>query len=110
MAGPASQPAEAAHRPRRRNEARCLWGALVNRSRNLVRQGLMLFPPEHAALKPLLARWSIAFARALKAHLREDGDVAAGAWRPLYSMRARMHAGLRSCMAGVGQHAWPCQC
>ncbi|KIZ05855.1 hypothetical protein MNEG_2096 [Monoraphidium neglectum] len=37
----------------------------------------MLFPPEHAALKPVLARWSVAFARSLKAHLREDGDVAA---------------------------------
>ncbi|GBF91441.1 hypothetical protein Rsub_04181 [Raphidocelis subcapitata] len=58
------------------NEARCLWGSLVNRSRNLVRQGLMLIPREHAALKPVLARWSIAFARALKTHLREDGDVA----------------------------------
>lgn len=44
----------------------------------LWRQGLMLFPPEHAALKPVLARWSVAFARSLKVHLREDGDVATG--------------------------------
>jgi hypothetical protein len=39
----------------------------------------MLFPPEQAALKPVLARWAVAFARALKTHLREDGDVGAGA-------------------------------
>jgi predicted membrane chloride channel (bestrophin family) len=36
----------------------------------------MLVPPPRAAhLVPAIGRWTVAFARATKAHLREDGDA-----------------------------------
>ena len=38
----------------------------------------MLFPVEAAPLTPVLGRYTVAFARALKTHLREDGDAGRG--------------------------------
>eukprot|EP00877_Chromochloris_zofingiensis_P009929 jgi/Chrzof1/518/Cz01g18220.t1 len=56
-------------------EARTLWGSLVNRCRNLIRQVLMFIPPEEMALRAALVRWTIAFPKSLKVHLREDKDI-----------------------------------
>ncbi|KAI3427099.1 hypothetical protein D9Q98_007038 [Chlorella vulgaris] len=57
-------------------EARKLWGGVVNRSRDIVRQSLVFFRDEDAHLRELLARWTMAFPRVLMCHLREDMDVA----------------------------------
>lgn len=54
-------------------EARKIWGALLNRSRDFVRQGLTWFDEEDTELKEQLVRYTVAFAIALKCHLR-PGD------------------------------------
>jgi len=55
-------------------EARKIWGGLLNRSRDFVRQGLTWFNPEDQALKEQLVRYMIAFAIALKVHLRPSEE------------------------------------
>ncbi|PSC75458.1 UPF0187 chloroplastic [Micractinium conductrix] len=57
-------------------EARKLWGGVVNRTRDFVRQSLVFFRDEDAHLRELLAKWTIAFPHVLMCHLREHGDVA----------------------------------
>lgn len=57
------------------NEARTLWGGVLNRSRDIVRQGLTAFPVDDIVAKQMLTRWSIAFSKSLMVHLREDGDI-----------------------------------
>ncbi len=39
-------------------EARCLWGSLVNRCRNLGRQAVMLLPLSKANIKDAILKWS----------------------------------------------------
>lgn len=56
-------------------EARKLWGGVVNRTRDLVRQSLVFFREEDVQLKELLARWTMAFPYVLMCHLRENSDV-----------------------------------
>ncbi|KAL4429986.1 hypothetical protein ABPG77_004356 [Micractinium sp. CCAP 211/92] len=56
-------------------EARKLWGGVVNRSRDVVRQALVFFREEDVHLKELLARWAMAFPFVLMCHLRENSDV-----------------------------------
>ncbi|KAK9836901.1 hypothetical protein WJX74_010844 [Apatococcus lobatus] len=56
-------------------EARLIWGGIINRSRDLVRQGLTWFKPEEAELLELLRRWTVAFSRSAMCHLREDADL-----------------------------------
>ncbi|KAL4514754.1 hypothetical protein Ndes2437A_g06840 [Nannochloris sp. 'desiccata'] len=56
-------------------DARKSWGILVNRSRDLVRQGLTWCPEEEHALRDMLCRWIIAFSISLKCHLRVDEDA-----------------------------------
>ncbi|KAK9824571.1 hypothetical protein WJX72_011406 [[Myrmecia] bisecta] len=58
-------------------DARKVWGGLLNRSRDLMRQGATWFPDSDSELTELLQRWITAFPRALKVHLRENEDVAA---------------------------------
>ncbi|KAL4421772.1 hypothetical protein ABPG77_009755 [Micractinium sp. CCAP 211/92] len=58
-------------------DARKNWGAVVNRSRDLVRQGVTYIPRGDRALLDLLARWTVAFSRSLMAHLRSDVDAEA---------------------------------
>mmetsp|Transcript_22851 Transcript_22851/g.43678 ORF Transcript_22851/g.43678 Transcript_22851/m.43678 type:complete len:482 (+) Transcript_22851:112-1557(+) len=55
-------------------EARMIWGGLLNRSRDFVRQGLTWFDPSKVALKAQLVRYMQAFAVALKVHLRPDEE------------------------------------
>jgi predicted membrane chloride channel (bestrophin family) len=58
-------------------DARRAWGSLVNRSRDLTRQGLTWLPDDDAPLRAMLCRWTVVFARALKCHLREGEDLGA---------------------------------
>eukprot|EP00240_Pyramimonas_obovata_P006457 CAMPEP_0118959408 /NCGR_PEP_ID=MMETSP1169-20130426/63108_1 /TAXON_ID=36882 /ORGANISM="Pyramimonas obovata, Strain CCMP722" /LENGTH=311 /DNA_ID=CAMNT_0006907541 /DNA_START=51 /DNA_END=986 /DNA_ORIENTATION=- len=53
-------------------EARKIWGGLLNRSRDFIRQGVTWFDDEDEALKAQLVRYTIAFAFSLKVHLRGD--------------------------------------
>lgn len=57
------------------NEARTIWGGVLNRSRDIVRMGVTSMRPDDLITKQLLARWTIAFSKSLMAHLREDGDI-----------------------------------
>ena len=62
-------------------EARTLWGELLIVSRNLTRQSLSLLPRLPAEQRHLLAEGLVAFAYALKAHLRnEPRDERAESW------------------------------
>eukprot|EP00898_Chlorokybus_atmophyticus_P006814 jgi/Chlat1/7133/Chrsp57S06806 len=54
-------------------EARKLWGGLLNRTRDVVRQGSDWFKDD--SLKDALMRYTIAFPRSLKVHLRGDEDI-----------------------------------
>ena len=59
-------------------DARKAWGTLVNRCRDLTRQGLTWLPEdqEGQALRALLCRWVITLAFSLKCHLREGENAA----------------------------------
>ena len=65
-----------------RNEARTLWGGLINNCRNVVRQSNQYFPDDarHTTLKRRMAAETTAFARALRNFLRgpSDDDVLRG--------------------------------
>ncbi|KAJ9534410.1 hypothetical protein QJQ45_016112 [Haematococcus lacustris] len=54
------------------DEARKMWGGLLNRSRDIMRQGATLFPTEDLAARQALARWMVAFARALRIHFQPE--------------------------------------
>jgi len=56
-------------------EARKIWGGLLNRSRDFVRQGLSWFKTEDSASKEQIVRYTMGFAIALKVHLRSDEDM-----------------------------------
>uniref|UniRef100_A0A7S3RUQ3 Uncharacterized protein n=1 Tax=Emiliania huxleyi TaxID=2903 RepID=A0A7S3RUQ3_EMIHU len=58
------------------NEARTLWGGLINNCRNVVRQANTFFPddPHHVMLKQRLAAETAAFIRALRNFLRGPTD------------------------------------
>ncbi|KAK3253991.1 hypothetical protein CYMTET_36779, partial [Cymbomonas tetramitiformis] len=53
-------------------EARKIWGGLLNRSRDFVRQGLTWFSVEDKALREQLVRYTIAFAFSLKVFPRSS--------------------------------------
>ena len=58
------------------NEARTLWGGLINNCRNVVRQTNTFFPDDarHAALKRRMAAETAAFCKALRNFLRGPTD------------------------------------
>lgn len=56
-------------------DARKIWGGVVNRTRDIVRQGLTWVSPEKEEMKDMLQRWAIAYPRALKAHLTFEIDL-----------------------------------
>ena len=58
------------------NEARTLWGGLINNCRNVVRQANTFFPddPKHHALKRRLSTETGVFAKALRNFLRGPSD------------------------------------
>lgn len=49
-----------------------MWGGLLNRSRDIMRQGATLFPDEDVEAKKALARWTVAFARTLRIHFQPE--------------------------------------
>eukprot|EP00208_Stichococcus_sp_RCC1054_P004130 CAMPEP_0206135050 /NCGR_PEP_ID=MMETSP1473-20131121/412_1 /ASSEMBLY_ACC=CAM_ASM_001109 /TAXON_ID=1461547 /ORGANISM="Stichococcus sp, Strain RCC1054" /LENGTH=473 /DNA_ID=CAMNT_0053526755 /DNA_START=327 /DNA_END=1748 /DNA_ORIENTATION=- len=56
-------------------EARAIWGSVVNRSRDVMRQANTYWPEEDPELLALTCRWMMAFSASLKVHLREDSDL-----------------------------------
>ena len=52
------------------DEARKMWGLLLNRSRDIVRQCVSFFPEDDMHRKATFARWTIALSQSLKCHLR----------------------------------------
>lgn len=52
------------------DEARKMWGLLLNRSRDIVRQCVSFFPEGDMQRKATFARWTIALSQSLKCHLR----------------------------------------
>jgi len=56
-------------------EARCIWGAIINTCRDIVRQALIRFDPKDAELKKEVTRLVSAYPRCLIYHLGERTDV-----------------------------------
>ena len=56
-------------------EARAAWGSIVNISRDICRQAVATFPESNSDLRTALCRWTVAFSRTCKLHLREDGSL-----------------------------------
>ncbi|KAJ9534421.1 hypothetical protein QJQ45_016111 [Haematococcus lacustris] len=56
-------------------EARKVWGGILNRVRDITTQCVVFFPESEAELRQACGRWTIAFTRALHAHLQEGVDV-----------------------------------
>eukprot|EP00798_Chlamydomonas_sp_ICE-L_P018760 gene18760-25292_t len=54
------------------DEARKMWGLLLNRSRDLMRQGATLFEPEDRVSREALGRWLITYARAFRHHCQPE--------------------------------------
>jgi predicted membrane chloride channel (bestrophin family) len=52
-----------------------VWGSCLNRSRDIMRQGMTWFHKGDADLKAQLLRYTVAFAVATKVHLRADEDM-----------------------------------
>ncbi|KAL4435491.1 hypothetical protein ABPG77_006253 [Micractinium sp. CCAP 211/92] len=59
------------------DEARKMWGLIVNRSRDFVRQGLGYIPDSQPELQNMLCRWTIAYSRSLMCHLRPGENLEA---------------------------------
>ncbi|KAI8476730.1 MAG: Bestrophin, RFP-TM, chloride channel-domain-containing protein [Monoraphidium minutum] len=57
------------------DEARKMWGLVLNRSRDIVRLGLSYIPEERQDLRDMLVRWTPAFSRSLMCHLRKGEDL-----------------------------------
>ncbi|GFR45930.1 hypothetical protein Agub_g7392, partial [Astrephomene gubernaculifera] len=57
------------------DEARKMWGGLLNRSRDIMRQGATCFPPEQLEARKALARWVVAFARCLRLHFQPEASL-----------------------------------
>jgi ion channel-forming bestrophin family protein len=57
------------------DEARKLWGLLLNRSRDVVRQAVAFFPTDTWDAKATFARWVIIVSKALLCRLRADGSL-----------------------------------
>lgn len=57
---------------KRFDEARKMWGLLLNRSRDVVRQCVSFFPEGDMQRKATFSRWMIATSQTLKCHLRPD--------------------------------------
>jgi hypothetical protein len=71
-ASPATTPSAPSYE--RWDGARKMWGLVLNRSRDFVRQGLSYFPSDRPELKEMLVRWTPAFSKSLMCHLRKDDD------------------------------------
>jgi predicted membrane chloride channel (bestrophin family) len=56
-------------------EARCIWGAIINTCRDIVRQSLARFDPKDVELKKEVTRLVSAYPRCLIYHLGERTDI-----------------------------------
>uniref|UniRef100_A0A7S0RWR3 Bestrophin homolog n=1 Tax=Chlamydomonas leiostraca TaxID=1034604 RepID=A0A7S0RWR3_9CHLO len=56
-------------------EARKVWGGILNRVRDVTTQCAVFFPEDQQLLRQACGRWTIAFTRALHAHLQDNVDV-----------------------------------
>ncbi|CAK0869080.1 unnamed protein product [Prorocentrum cordatum] len=56
-------------------EARCIWGAIINTCRDIVRQSLVRMDPQDMALKAEVTRLVSAFPRSLIYHVGERTDI-----------------------------------
>ncbi|KAG1672053.1 hypothetical protein FOA52_008929 [Chlamydomonas sp. UWO 241] len=54
------------------DEARKMWGLMLNRSRDLMRMGCTMMPDHEVERKKALGRWIIASARSLKLHFQPE--------------------------------------
>lgn len=57
------------------DEARKLWGNLLNRSRDLARQAVTYFPDEHYEAKKSVCRWTVAIAHILRHQFQPDDRI-----------------------------------
>ena len=83
------------------NEARTLWGGVINTCRNVARQGTLYFPAEDAGLTQVLAADTAAFAKALRNFLRgpSDDDALAAELEELVAADLMSPSQLEACMA-----------
>ncbi|GIL77875.1 hypothetical protein Vretimale_6511 [Volvox reticuliferus] len=59
------------------DEARKIWGGILNRARNIANQAVTFIPADDAAGREAVGKWTVGFCRALQAHLQEDADLRA---------------------------------
>jgi predicted membrane chloride channel (bestrophin family) len=59
------------------DEARKMWGLIVNRSRDVARQALGYIPASQPELQDMFCRWLVAYCRSLMCHLRPGEDLRA---------------------------------
>ncbi|PSC67432.1 UPF0187 chloroplastic [Micractinium conductrix] len=57
------------------DEARKMWGLIVNRSRDMTRQGLAYIPEDQPELQEMFCRWVVAYSRSLMCHLRAGENL-----------------------------------
>ncbi|KAG2430648.1 hypothetical protein HYH02_013646 [Chlamydomonas schloesseri] len=57
------------------DEARKIWGGILNRARNIANQAVTFIPVEDQAGREAIGKWTVGFTRALQAHLQEDIDL-----------------------------------
>ncbi|GLI63083.1 hypothetical protein VaNZ11_005985 [Volvox africanus] len=59
------------------DEARKIWGGILNRARNIANQAVTFIPADDAAGREAVGKWTVGFCRALQAHLQEDANLRA---------------------------------
>ncbi|KAL4425222.1 hypothetical protein ABPG75_009238 [Micractinium tetrahymenae] len=57
------------------DEARKMWGLIVNRSRDMTRQALGYIPDSQPELQEMFCRWVVAYGRSLQCHLRAGENL-----------------------------------
>lgn len=57
------------------DESRKFWGATLNRSRDIARQCVTLFPESDQAAKDMFIRWMVAFCKAMHRHFQNEGSL-----------------------------------
>ncbi|EFJ52805.1 hypothetical protein VOLCADRAFT_102778 [Volvox carteri f. nagariensis] len=57
------------------DEARKIWGGILNRARNIANQAVTFIPAEDVAGREAVGKWAVGFCRALQAHLQEDANL-----------------------------------
>lgn len=58
------------------DNARKVWGGMLNRTRDITRQATTWFRPEDAETRAMFIRWVITYPRAVMCHVRVENDLA----------------------------------